>query len=90
MSEIATGNREDALDLVQDAMFKLVDKYSNRGPDDWGPLFYRILQSRIRDWRRRNTVRRRVMGCKAALKIDPPSASKNDPPEKGKKVSFCA
>ncbi|MDP6184039.1 MAG: sigma factor, partial [Gammaproteobacteria bacterium] len=41
MSEIATGNREDALDLVQDAMFKLVDKYSNRGPDDWGPLFYR-------------------------------------------------
>ncbi len=30
------------------------------------------------------------LGCKAALKIDPPSASKNDPPEKGKKVSFCA
>ncbi len=62
MSEIATGNREDALDLVQDAMFKLVDKYSNRGPDDWGPLFYRILQSRIRDWHRRNAVRRRIMG----------------------------
>jgi len=32
----------------------------------------------------------RWLSCKAALKIDPPSASKNDPPEKGKKVSFCA
>ncbi len=62
MSEIATGNREDALDIVQDAMIKLVDKYSDRGPDDWAPLFYRILQSRILDWHRRTTVRRRVMG----------------------------
>lgn len=62
MSEIATGSREDALDLVQDAMIKLVDKYPNSGRDDWGPLFYRILQSRIRDWHRRQVVRRRVMG----------------------------
>ena len=35
-------------------------------------------------------VGRLLRRCKAALKIDPPSASKNDPPEKGKKVSFCA
>jgi len=28
--------------------------------------------------------------CKPALKCDPPSASNSDPPEKGKKVSFCA
>jgi putative DNA primase/helicase len=28
--------------------------------------------------------------CKAALKIDPPSASNIDPSEKCKKVSFCA
>ena len=28
--------------------------------------------------------------CKPALKCDPPSASNIDPPEKGKKVSFCA
>ena len=62
MSEIATGNRGDALDIVQDAMIKLVDKYSDRGAEDWAPLFYRILQSRILDWHRRTKVRRRVMG----------------------------
>lgn len=62
MCEIATGSREDALDLVQDAMMKLVDKYANREPEDWPPLFHRILQSRIRDWYRREKVKRSVIG----------------------------
>jgi RNA polymerase sigma-70 factor, ECF subfamily len=61
MAEIATGNPDDALDLVQDAMLSLVKNYSHKTPKDWGPLFHRILQSRIRDWYRRSTVRNKLL-----------------------------
>jgi len=57
MAVIATGNRDDALEIVQDAMFKLVRKYADKSPEEWGPLFTRILQSTIRDWYRRSRVR---------------------------------
>ncbi len=59
MAEIATGRTDDALDLVQDAMLRMVQKYAAKPPDQWKPLFYRILQNRIRDWYRRSTVRSR-------------------------------
>lgn len=59
IAQIATGNGEDALDLVQDAMFKLVEKYASKPEPEWTPLFYRILNSRINDWHRRNKVRNR-------------------------------
>ena len=52
MAQIATGNKEEALDIVQDAMFKLVEKYASRDGEEWAPLFHRILQSRIHDWYR--------------------------------------
>lgn len=59
IAQIATGNRDDALDIVQDAMFKLVSKYSGSRAEEWQPLFYTILQTRIRDWHRRQSVRNR-------------------------------
>jgi RNA polymerase sigma-70 factor (ECF subfamily) len=59
MAEIATGNREDAFDILQDAMCRFVEKYSARNFAEWMPLFYRVLQNRIRDWYRREAIRNR-------------------------------
>lgn len=61
IAEIALRDRDEALDLVQEAMIKLVRSYSDRAEDEWAPLFYRILQNGIRDWHRRQKVRNRVM-----------------------------
>ena len=57
IAEIATGNPDDALDILQDAMFKLVQNYCGRPAQEWGPLFHTILQNRIMDYYRRNSVK---------------------------------
>ncbi len=61
IAEISVRDRDEALDLVQDAMIKLVRNYADRNSDEWTPLFYRILQNTVRDWHRRQKVRNRVM-----------------------------
>lgn len=60
-AEIAVRDRDEALDLVQDAMIKLARKYVDKPTHEWAPLFYRILQNGVRDWHRRQMVRNRVM-----------------------------
>ena len=59
MAELGSGNREDALDMVQDAMCGFVRHYADKPESDWAPLFYRVLDSRLNDFRRRRTVRSR-------------------------------
>ncbi|RMH36494.1 MAG: RNA polymerase sigma factor [Nitrospirae bacterium] len=59
MAQLAVRNRDDALDIVQEAMAVLVQRYREREASEWGPLFYRILQSRVADWHRRQWVRTR-------------------------------
>ena len=54
MAAIAVGNRDDALDIVQDAMFALVRRYSHKQREQWRPLFFTILNNRITDWHRRH------------------------------------
>lgn len=45
-------DRDTALDAVQDAMIALVRKYAHKPEPEWTPLFFRILQNRIRDLQR--------------------------------------
>ena len=57
MAAFATGSHADALDLLQDSMIKLVTHYQQRPSQEWKPLFYKILQNRIRDWHRHQKVK---------------------------------
>ena len=52
MARVSTGDPDAALDIVQDAMLKLVQKYGKRSAEEWPPLFYRILSNTITDWHR--------------------------------------
>lgn len=61
IASFAVSDSELALDIVQDAMLTLVEKYRAKSPAEWAPLFYRVLESRIEDQRRRRTVRHRVL-----------------------------
>ncbi len=61
MARIVLRHDDDALDAVQDAMLQLARRYADRSAEEWRPLFYRILQNRIRDLQRRRMVRGKVM-----------------------------
>jgi len=53
----AVHDEEAALDIVQDAMLKLAEKYGDRPDEEFPMLFQRILQNTIRDYYRRSKVR---------------------------------
>src|SRR5882672_12052503 len=53
----AVRDDEAALDIVQDAMLRLAEKYGHRPAAELPLLFHRIVQNAIRDWFRRQKVR---------------------------------
>lgn len=53
----AVREEEAALDIVQDAMLRLAEKYGDRPAAELPLLFHRIMQNAIRDWYRRQKVR---------------------------------
>ena len=61
VAEIALHDPDEALDAVQDAMFRLVRHYPDKPPEEWPPLFWGILRRRITDLQRRRNVRNRVL-----------------------------
>jgi len=46
-----------AMDIVQDSMLKLADKYADKPAKEYPMLFQRILQNTMRDYWRRQKVR---------------------------------
>jgi RNA polymerase sigma-70 factor (ECF subfamily) len=58
---VSVRDADEALDIVQEAMIRLVRRYAARPRAEWAPLFYRILQNAVRDWQRRRIVRDRVL-----------------------------
>lgn len=54
-------NDDAALDVVQDAMIRLAEKYADRPPAELPLLFQRILSNATMDWFRREKVRNAVM-----------------------------
>ena len=53
----AVRNEDTALDIVQDAMLKLTEKYADRPAEELPLVFQRILQNTIHDHFRRSKVR---------------------------------
>lgn len=56
---IGTGQPDDALDIVQESMIKLITKYPDKPEGEMKALFYRILHNQIKDFQRKRTVRSR-------------------------------
>ena len=57
----AVRDDEAALDIVQDSMIRLAEKYADRPMAEWPMLFQRILSNATMDWFRRQKVRNAVV-----------------------------
>jgi RNA polymerase sigma-70 factor, ECF subfamily len=95
IAQAALRHEDDALDAVQDAMLQLARAYSDRPAEEWKPLFYRILENRIRDMQRRRTVRGRVMswlpfrGEDEDEEIDPIAQAPSDEPQPARRLEIA-
>jgi RNA polymerase sigma-70 factor (ECF subfamily) len=77
----AVRDTEAALDVVQDAMLRLAERYGDRPVAELPPLFQRILQNAIRDWFRRQKVRSLWTTLLSALSPARPGEEEHDPLE---------
>lgn len=80
-SVYAVRNDETALDIVQDAMLKLAEKYNAKPAAELPLLFQRILQNTIRDFFRRQKVRSTWTTVLSAFGIREEGEADSDPLE---------
>jgi RNA polymerase sigma-70 factor (ECF subfamily) len=77
----AVRDEEAALDIVQDAMLRLAEKYGHRPAEELPLLFHRIMQNAIRDWYRRQKVRSLWTTLLSSLGARPGEEDDHDPLE---------
>ena len=84
-AELAGQSRDDALDVLQEAMLAFVRRYRDREPEEWPPLFWRVLQSKLVDAQRRRSLLGRWFGWLGLGEEDggDPLAAIADPAEPG-------
>ncbi len=70
-----------ALDIVQDAMMKLAEKYADRPVNEFPMLFQRILQNTMRDFWRRQKVRNIWTSLLSSFAVTGPDGEESDPLE---------
>ena len=77
---ISIKDEDESKDVVQDSMISLATKYSDRPPDEFAPIFYRILFNKIKDWHRKTIVRRRFFSFIgfSDSKADPIESAESD------------
>ena len=68
----AVRSDDGALDIVQDAMIKLAEKYADRPAAELPLIFQRILSNATMDWFRREKVRSAVMSSLSAVDPEEP------------------
>ena len=66
----AVRDEESALDIVQDAMIRLAQRYADRPAAEWPMLFQRILSNATMDWFRRQKVRNAVVSSMEDLEAN--------------------
>lgn len=81
--QIAYAVRDDqvALDIVQDSMMKLVEKYADRPAQELPMLFQRILQNTTRDFWRRQKIRNMWISLFSSFGPNGDDAEESDPLE---------
>lgn len=87
VAELSCGSRDDAMEMVQDAMLGFVRNYAGKPQPEWPLLFWRVLDSRLTDFHRRRGVRSRWMTWLSPRdgedEGDDPMARVPDPSEPG-------
>lgn len=68
MENACHGQRDIAMDLVQEAFISLHQNYPDKPIDEWYPLFYTILNHKLLDWRRKEARRNQRFGW---LRLNP-------------------